>query len=145
MKRVFGTLLLVTLVFACKTEPNNTLNTSKEPLSTEAEAKVVSWVGYKTFSFQLQEIAANFSKQYVVDNSQDLVSAANSLVYSMPNELRKEIMNEKASKVLKLTMALNVTAKIESEKAVKTVFKSLIDAYTSLNDEINYVSSRKAY
>jgi len=144
MKPLFYSLILIALVFACKAELKNALNTSEEPLTVESEAKVVSWVGYKTFSFKLHEITTNFSKNYVINNIQELRSAANSVLYSMPNNLRNEIMNEKASELVKLTKELEAIAESGDENTIKEALASLVKAYSLLNNEINYVTSKES-
>jgi len=141
MKLFINLFCFLILLSSCKEESSHKLSGPKETLSVDAEAKTISWVGYKTFSFELNEMIANFSKDYVLVNSKELVSTANSLVYSIPSEFRKEILSEKANRVLHLTMALDVAAKIESEKAVKAVLISLVEAYDRLNNEINYLSN----
>ena len=137
MKNLLILLIALAVMIGCE-NGKNTFDISEEPLSVEAQAKVMGWVGYKTFSFELTEMASNYSKEYLQSNMKSLVSASNSVLYSIPNDLRTEAMNKKANSVVELTKGLNQSVLSASEDSMENDFAKLIEAYNKLNNEINY-------
>ncbi|NNK27271.1 MAG: hypothetical protein HKP06_03425 [Flavobacteriaceae bacterium] len=123
---------------SCKQEPESAFNMGVEPLSTKAELKTASWIGYKEFSFELQNIAENFSKEFAVERTRNLLSAAQSVLYSMPGELRNETTNDKASEMVEATKALYNAMTQKSEEEIIEGFNKITAAFSGLNTEINY-------
>lgn len=136
------TLIILGLLFlglyGCKQETENTFNINEEPLSTKAELKAATWIGYKDFSYELKDLSENFTKALAIEKRNSLLSAAQSVLYSMPNDLRNDIMNERAAELLELTKAFFQTIETKSEAEIADELKVLVGSFTKLNKDINY-------
>ena len=138
MKLIRFVILFSLFIFNCTQEPKNPFNINLEVLSTKAELKAATWNGYNDFVFELKSLTENFSKEYALEKTKNLVSKSQAILYSMPSELRNETTNEKATDLVQVTKALNDAIAAKSEEEITEGLKKVVEAYTSLNKEINY-------
>ena len=124
----------------CNEEAKNVFNMDAEPLSTNAEMKASSWVGYNDFADELRDLTDNFSQQNLISKNKQLLSKAQAILYSMPNDIRNEITNEKASELVELTKTMLRSLDSKSEEAVKEDLKNVVKAFTTLNGVLNEYS-----
>lgn len=136
-------ILLFFIALACKTNSDKASKNSLEELSVNAQAKVVNWLGYTRYSFIIEGMIDNKSKDYFSNNIQELVSASNALIYSIPSEFRTDIMQEKVEAVVLQTRAINKKLNGISEEELKQEKDLLILSFNKIINEINYMVSNK--
>ena len=140
MRLLITFIIFCANILSCTEEPKNLYNINEEPLSSEAEFKAKNWNGYNDFVFELKTLTDNFSKEYAIEKTKNLVSKSQAILYSMPSELRNEITNEKASELVQATKSFNDSIVSKSELEITESLNKIINAYTALNKEINYYS-----
>jgi len=138
MKLLRLLVIAMLLVFNCKEEPKTAFNIEVESLSVNAEAKTASWIGYSDFSFELKNIAENYNKEFAIKRTRNLLSAAQSVLYSMPSELRNETTNTKAQDMVNATKELYNSMTTKSEEEIISGLEKISVAFDGLNKEINY-------
>ena len=126
------------LLVSCTQEPKNPFNINEEPLSSNAEVKASTWIGYSDFSYELKNLTENFTKDYAIEKTRTLLSTSQALLYSIPGNLRNEIINEKATELVQVTKDLYNAMTTKSEAEITEGLHKIVDAYTALNKEINY-------
>lgn len=130
-------ILTISTIIGCKQEEQAVFNVNAEPLSITGEVAIGGWIGYGNFRFDLEDITANFSKDYVVSRSKKLQSNARSVQYSMPSVMRSEIMGDIASDLVEATVILDKAIAIKTEDEIKKELDAVIKIYLNLNKEIN--------
>jgi hypothetical protein len=143
MKLFLLSLISGLLIISCAEEPKNPFNIIEEPLSSKAEVKASSWIGYKDFSYELKNLTENFTMDYAIEKTRALVSTSQALLYSIPADLRNEITNEKATELVQSTKDLNNAMTTKSEGEIIAGLNNIVDAYTALNKEINYYTDNQ--
>lgn len=141
MRFLFALLVCCLFYFSCDNESKNPFNIDSVPLSSEAEFKASNWNGYNDFVFELKSLTENFSKDYAIEKTRNLLSKSQAILYSMPSDLRNEITNEKASDLVEVTKELSNSISTKTEEEIAEGLKKIIAAYTLLNKEINYYVS----
>ncbi len=143
MKLFLLSLISGFLFISCSQEPRNPFNIDIEPLSSNAEVKVSTWIGYTDFSYELKNLTENFTKAYAIEKTRTLVSASQAVLYSMPGDLRNEITNEKATELVQTTKDLYNAMTSKSEEEIIDGLNKIVDTYTALNKEINYYTDNQ--
>ena len=138
MRSIFSFLLALVILASCEKDIKNPFNINQEPLSSKAEVVASNWNGYNDFVFELKTLTENFSKAYAIEKTRNLLSKSQAILYSMPNELRNETTNEKATELVNLVKELNDSMTTKSEEEITDGLKKIVVAYTALNKEINY-------
>jgi len=136
MKKTIVLLLCLASILHCKQEEKR-FDIESEPLSIDAALKASTWIGYKDFSYELKNVIDHFYKTKTLQNNGKLLSASQAVLYSMPNDLRNEMMNEKALALVDLTKSLYAENMGNSEDTTAKELQNLVSAYNDLNSEIN--------
>ncbi len=138
MRSIFSFLFTLVIFVSCEKGSEKPFNINQEPLSSEAEVIASNWNGYNDFVFELKTLTENFSKEYAIEKTRNLLSKSQAILYSMPNELRNETTNEKATELVNLTKELYSSMTTKSEEEITDGLNKIVVAYTALNKEINY-------
>jgi len=131
------------LLISCSQEPKNPFNINEEPLSSNAELKASTWIGYTDFSYELKNLTENFTKAYAIQKTRTLVSTSQAVLYSIPSDLRNETTNEKAAELVQATKGLYNAMTAKTEEEITDGIHRIVDAYTALNKEINYYTDNQ--
>ncbi len=136
MKKIMILFLCCSHLLNCE-QDKGLFNVEVEPLSLDATVKVSAWIGYQDFSYELKNLIDYFHEMKSVQEDEKLLSAAQAVLYSMPNDMRSDIMNEKATELVNHTKALynGMTAKSEGE--ITQDIQKIVNTYIALNKEIN--------
>lgn len=141
MKPYFIVIFVCACLLSCKQEPKNPFGIYAEPLSTDAEVKASTWNGYSDFVFELKDLTENFSKEFAIEKTRNLLTKSQAILYSIPADLRNETTNEKASALVNTTKTLYNGMTAKSEDEITEGLKKIVAAYTALNKEINYYTA----